>query len=529
MSLGSGISSNLNNRFEALCAEGVLEGEGFGLKFEAGQWKIKRDGIDTEFQVFSIKVPRGADKVEYLHLLAEEFKDDDEFIEKLLHTAAKTVEAFAVAQQWLGSSVATGTIKFGFTGKVQSSDFEATRIASNIGGLQKEAKAEDKGDAEERIRYCANNIFGRFYVRKEPTAPPGSGEDMADDETVVSEPIHSFSRRDSDDLEGKHIPRPRSPGLNLNSTHTERLYDEFDEFYEEERKEEVRSPKSLVDSSVEDLDSEDDEDDDNEFPMAGPLYYFGSRVSNRQGSIDLSIEGMQDNPISDWIKSQHVDSPLVSPPPRALDSEGKELREIPKDVFETVKTALENHTEEMSPRSFAEARAQIYQFSSDTQSEIISLKSSIPLALADPWRTRFDSDSEEARFLTCLFNVTTKQGVADIKKALDTEDMWYRLQLALIKTAYEVEQEKQVSMADKSELLQSLLMRKQDREYPDVFYISESSHTLKSRSWFLSEIQTATSSFMEDDPYVFNENFRQKLIGNIDRSPHEMTYNFYSK
>lgn len=460
MSLGSGISSNLNNRFEALCDECVLKGEGFGLKFEAGQWKIKRDGIDTEFQVFSIKVPRGADKVEYLHLLAEEFKDDDEFIEKLLHTAAKTVEAFAVAQQWLGSSVATGTIKFGFTGKVQSSDFEATSIASNIGGLQREAKAEDKGKIEERVRGCANDIFGRYI--KEATAPPKEEDE------------------DPSEVDSRSYPS--------------------------------------VDSRVEQLESEDD-DDAKEFAMDQSLYRLGSRVSGRRSSIDILLE----DPLNPWISSQFSPPP---PPPRAHNSEGEELREISKAVFEKVKTDLGNHIEEMSPRSFASARAEIYRFFNDTKNEIASLKSAIPLA--DSSGTKFDADSEAARFLTCLFNVKTQQEVIDTKTALDSEGMWYRLQLALIQTAYEVEQEKQASMADRSELLQKLLLRTKNREYPDVFYISESSHTLKSRSSFLSEIQKA-ASFMEDDPYVLDENFRQKLIGNIDRSPHEMTYNFYSK
>jgi hypothetical protein len=122
------INSQHNERFKDIFAGGLKsEDQTFELKFEAGTLKIKRDGIDTDFEVFHIQVPNGAEPVSYFEILADEFHANNALLKAaIFNAAAKTTKIFEKASSLIEGN--KGTIIADFSGDMHKHSFKVLKI-----------------------------------------------------------------------------------------------------------------------------------------------------------------------------------------------------------------------------------------------------------------------------------------------------------------------------------------------------------------------------------------------------------------
>lgn len=486
--VAGGSAGDPKTRFEAISAGLASEDfqDGVKIRFESGKWKIQREGVDRTFQVFSIKIPGSTPdaKIDYLEHLAQQFENTDvgnaALKAKLLSVAAQSARAFHAAQELIGSRSSKGTIKIKHTGKILASDFKATKIAAELGRVKKEAAEDNTAPQAVIIRECANRIFGAFGAALAVHGPfLATGDDEDDD---PPESPDETPRASTGSRHGLHVHIP--------SEHTP-----------------LGAP------------SADDEDDDSTA---------ASTVLSSPSPRDTG--GMPGHGLASPLSGD--EDPSTPPPstrrvdPPQLDS-GVRIEPLQGGTLDRIIEGVNRGPFIGAGHEFARLRPQLSEFIRDD-----TLVSVVPF---------FNGTSSDDRinFLVSLLGVRSTADAAAMVRVLNDQDMWYRLQLAILRTLHDqLYTPVRGGNTGDAEAMKALLSVKEGsrRMYPDFFYGagSRTKHLLSRNGLIqtigqnprIQEIRAAggyaalLSVRYPGDPTL--SAFRAKLIENLGKRPEEL-------
>lgn len=425
------------------------------LKFESGQWKIKRAGVDTKYEVFSIKVPGGDGEVNYLETLAESFDDNDDLKAELLRVASKAAQIFESSKKLIKGKANTGVVKVGFEGEIRKPTFKATRIEIDMDS-KKTVEASNTQEEAQKIRNFANEIF------------KGSLEEQ-DDESEGETDSLDFPQRG---VELSIVPlgvRPPSGRSTKGVELTVESLGDPDEL--------ARSHPTPVSSGRLSIDTNEAEDDEVLFHASGP----------RSPQSRLSTE-----------EAPETDAGVV----RALDSSNRIFEAVKDDTIKFLQEKIQAGRP-VTGRDFIEAVSAIGEIATGDRAFLQT-----PVSFFE------EAGDKEKRILAILFAATTKDEANKILTALKEQDMWYRLQLALLRSAYDIVNEAPGFESDAAKI-RPLLISTKNREYPNCFY-NGLDNALKAMNLFISTFSLKPLEATLDSGY------RDKLVRYLGMSPAEI-------
>lgn len=398
-------------RDSSYSSEPILDGESsdekirFKLAFQEGTWKIRRDGIDTKYEIFVLKV-RAADGslIDFVEQLRRSSGSNEaDFHRELLATASKVVDLFEAASRWTGAGKRThaGVVDAKFTGNILSESFKVTRVKACVDGVQKTEDFSSSRVDREAIR--TREIVGDIFARYPQTSIAGTGHLHP-----VSVPL--TTRRGRPDL------------------HIDTRFDSLDRALSP-----TSTPSSVVALTgyISPGDSED-EDDDATTVVATP------RTHRSQGDEEKEEFVLPGALIASTTRNTRVS--VLSRASRTLAKGLVDL--LPEEEFSVVtKTSLArsaaNFTSEYgySLDKYSLLLTSLPTWVPKVYSNVELISDQSPLAYLELFGCK---ESSQAKKLFLALDGKTKDGKLDKDQIL----FWYYFQTALLKSVYDLARKK---------------------------------------------------------------------------------------